>query len=146
MKLFLRKKQPSPPTVQLRTGEKHPFGAFDGYVPMGGGDMRLYRAIREAVPVVDAAVMKIIRLTGGFSVKCPDRAAQDGLREFLRTVNVGRGQVGIGAFIDQYLDSMITCGRAVGEIVTRGDREIAAVLCGNVADIRVPAATMAQRR
>ncbi len=137
MKLFLRKKQPSPPTVQLRTGEKHPFGAFDGYVPMGGGDMRLYRAIREAVPVVDAAVMKIIRLTGGFSVKCPDRAAQDGLREFLRTVNVGRGQVGIGAFIDQYLDSMITCGRAVGEIVTRGDREIAAVLCGNVADIQI---------
>lgn len=137
MKLFLRKKQPSPPTVQLRTGGKHPFGAFDGYVPMGGGDMRLYRAIREAVPVVDAAVMKIIRLTGGFSVKSPDRAAQDGLREFLRTVNVGRGQVGIGAFIDQYLDSMITCGRAVGEIVTRGDREIAAVLCGNVADIQI---------
>ena len=32
---------------------------------------------------------------------------------------------------------MITCGRAVGEIVTRGNSDIAAVICGNVADVQI---------
>lgn len=123
--------------AQLRSAEKHPFGVLSGYVPLGGGDIRLYRAIREAVPVVDAAVMKVIRLTGGFTAVCDDPRAEAELRAFLRNAEAGRGQRGVQAFLDQYLDSMITCGRAVGEIVLRGDRDIAAVLCGNVADVQV---------
>ncbi len=136
MRLFTGKKRPAP-RVQLRSAQRHPFGVLDGYVPLGGGDIRLYRAIREAVPVVDAAVMKIIRLAGGCSVKCEDARAEKELAGFLRTVNTGRAQRGLGAFIDAYLDSMITCGRAVGEIVTYGDRDIAAVICGNVADVQI---------
>ena len=65
MRLFAGKKTAPPPKTQLRSAQSHPFGVFDGYVPLGSGEDRLYRAIREAVPVVDAAVMKIIRLTGG---------------------------------------------------------------------------------
>ena len=57
---------------------------------------------------------------------------------FLRTVPTGRGQVGIQSFLDCYLDSMLTCGRAVGEIVPdRSGRSIAAVLCGNVSRIEI---------
>jgi hypothetical protein len=137
VRLFAAKRAKSPPAVQLRSANSHPFGMLSGYVPLGGGEDRLYRAIREAVPAVDAAIMKVIRLTGGFTASCGDPGAEKALNEFLRTVNVGWGQYGIGAFVDQYLDSMITCGRAVGEIVTRGDRDIAAVLCGNVADIQI---------
>ena len=110
---------------------------LSGYVPLGGGEERLYRAIREAVPVVDAAVMKLIRLTGGFTVACGDERAQREIAEFIRTVPVGRGQFGLNAFVDSYLDSMITCGRAVGEIVTDGNRDIAAVLCGDVSDVLI---------
>ena len=40
-------------TVQMRRGEGHPFGIFDSYIPLGGGGTRLYKAIREAVPIVD---------------------------------------------------------------------------------------------
>ncbi|MGI5935768.1 MAG: phage portal protein [Oscillospiraceae bacterium] len=136
MRLFSRKKA-APPLVQMRYPQRHPFGVFDGYVPLGDGEARLYRAVREAVPVVDAAISKLIRLVGGFSVKCGDERAQAELSEFLRTVNAGRGQRGINSFLDSYLDSMITCGRAVGEIVPRGNRDIAAVICGNVADVQV---------
>lgn len=136
MKLFAGRRSPAP-TVQLRSAERHPFGMLDGYVPLGGGDIRLYRAIREAVPVVDAAIMKIIRLTGGCTAKCGDEQAEKELCDFLRTVDTGRAQRGLGSFIDAYLDSMITCGRAVGEIVTYGDRDIAAVICGNVSDIQI---------
>ncbi len=40
--------------------------------------------------------------------------------------------------MDSYLDCLLTCGRAVGEIVpSRDGREIAAVLCGRVSDIQV---------
>ena len=59
------------------------------------------------------------------------------LNDFIRNVDTGRGQRGLQSFLDAYLDSMITCGRAVGEIVTCGSRDIAAVLCGNVADVQI---------
>lgn len=136
---IFRKPVVKPPvlTTQIRSGERHPFGMLDSYVPLGGGDVRLYRAIREAVPVIDAAVMKIVRLTGGFRAVCSDEAAERELGRFLRTVEVGRSQRGIGAFLDCYLESMLTCGSAVGEIVTRGNRDIAALVCGNVCDVQV---------
>ncbi len=136
MNLF-RKKSETAVRSQLRSGTRHPFSMLEGYTPLGGGETRLYRAIREAVPVVDAAIMKLIRLTGGVRVTCSDSRAQRELERFLRDVDVGRGSRGIDAFLDAYLDSMITCGRAVGEIVTRGNREIAALICGNVADVCV---------
>ena len=60
------------------------------------------------------------------------------LNHFLRTVPAGWNQQGIQAFLDSYLDCLLTCGRAVGEIVpSRDGREIAAVLCGRVSDIQV---------
>ena len=124
--------------VQIREGGRHPFGVLDGYVPLGRGEIAIYRAIREAVPIVDAAIWKLIRLSGGVKVTCRDRKAQEGLDWFLRHVDTGRGQRGIQSFLDCYLDSMLTCGRAVGEIVPdRRRTDIAALLCGNVADIEI---------
>ena len=124
--------------AQLRDAHRHPFAVLDGYVPLRNGEIQLYRAIREAIPVVDAAIAKLVRLCGGVSVECRDRGAQAGLEQFLRSVPTGRGQQGIQSFLDCYLDSMLTCGRAVGEIVPdRSGRDIAAVLCGNVSRIEI---------
>ncbi|MGN1002548.1 MAG: serine/threonine protein phosphatase [Oscillospiraceae bacterium] len=136
MRKFSGKNQ-SPPRVQLRDGARHPFGVLSGYVPLGGGETRIYRAVREAVPVVDAAIMKLIRLTGGFSVACGSERAERELKEFLRTVSTGRGQRGLESFLDGYLDSMLTSGSAVGEIVLSRGGDIAAVVCGNVEDVQV---------
>ena len=124
--------------AQLRDAGRHPFVQLDGYVPLHRGEIALYRAIREAVPVVDAAICKLVRLCGGVSVVCRDRAAQEELNRFLRTVPVGWGQRGIQSFLDQYLDSMLVCGRAVGEIVpARDGRDIAAVLCADVSRVEI---------
>ena len=134
------KKQPTAAgaAVQLRDGIRHPFGLLDGYVPLCGGEMELYRSIREAVPLVDAAIWKLVRLAGGLQVQCRDPAAQEGLEQFLKQVSTGRGQRGIQSFLDQYLDTMLTCGRAVGEIVLDRRRgEIAAVLCGDPAGVEI---------
>ena len=115
--------------VQIRESGRHPFGVLDRYVPLGAGELQLYRAIREAVPILDAAIWKLIRLAGGVAVKCGEPAAQAGLERFLRTVPTGRGQRGIQSFLDCYLDSMLSCGRGVGELVLDCQgREIAALL------------------
>ena len=124
--------------VQLRDAGRHPFVQLDGYVPLHNGEIALYRAIREGIPVVDAAICKLVRLCGGVSAVCRDPRAQEGLERFLRTVPTGRGQRGVQSFLDCYLDSMITCGRAVGEIVPSQDgRDVAAVLCADVSRVEI---------
>ena len=132
MKWFERKKQPdrpAAPVVQLRREQGHPFSALDGYVPMSARQVELYRSIREAVPIVDAAIWKLVRLCGGVGVKAADPAAQKGLERFWKTVDAGWGQRGVQAFLDRYLDDLFTCGQGVGEIVLDGEgRSIAAVL------------------
>lgn len=123
---------PPPAEVQLRDGHRHPFGLLGGYVPLRPGEARLYRSIREAVPAVDAAVEKLVRLVGGVQVRCKDPKAQRELAAFFRTVPTGWGQTGLPSFLDGYLDSMLTCGCGVGEIVLSSTgRDIAALLNGN---------------
>ena len=119
MKWF-RRQTPPAAEVQLRDTGRRPFGMLGNFSPLRSGEIRLYRAVREAVPVVDAAIYKLIRMTGGVSAACGDSAAERELQEFLRTVPAGRGQYGLAAFLDGYLDSLLTCGRAIGEIVRRG--------------------------
>ncbi len=107
---------------QLRSGERHPFGMLSRFVPLGTGEEEIYRQLREAIPVLDAAVGKLVRLSGGFSVECSSKVAEKRLEEFLRTMPCGYGQVGIDSFLSCYMDSLLTYGRAVGEIVLGGDR------------------------
>ena len=138
MKWFERKKKERgrAPVVQVRRSGSHPFGELDRYIPLKGGEERLYRAIREGVPIVDAAVWKLVRLCGGAVVKCRDESAQAGLDKFLHTVNTGWGQRGIESFLDRYLDDLFTCGRALGEMVLTPDgRDIAALLCADPAQV-----------
>ncbi len=121
---------------QLRGGNTHPFGLMKGFVPLGGNEERIYREIREAIPVLDAAVGKMVRLCGGFEVQCKDGAAQRKLQEFLRAMPCGRGQEGIECFLSGYLDSLLTYGRAVGELVVAGGR-LRAVCWGDVTALEV---------
>ena len=138
MKWFRKKDGPRAASVQLREAGHHPFGLLGNYVPLRSGEIRLYRAVREAVPVVDAAIYKLIRMAGGVTATCDDKTAERALQAFLRTVPAGRGQYGLNAFLDGYLDSLLTCGRAIGEIVpAAGNRDIAAVLWGRVEDVEI---------
>ena len=121
---------------QLRNGQVHPFGALRGYVPLGTGEERVYREMREAIPVLDAAVGKLVRLSGGFEAQCRDQKAQEKLNEFLRTVPCGRGQYGIGNFLSGYLDSLLTYGRAVGEMVVANGK-LRAVCWGDVTALEI---------
>ena len=120
---------------QLRTGETHPFGALKQFVPLGTSEEWVYRELREAIPVLDAAVGKLVRLSGGFEVKCKNAEAQHKLEHFLQNVPCGRGQYGIENFFSGFMDSLLTYGRAVGEMVVAGGK-LQAVCWGDVTKLQ----------
>lgn len=107
--------------VPQTSGAKHPFMLLDSYNPMSAADMALYKSLREAVPIIDAAIYKIVRLAGSFNVTCDNRNAEKALRSFLKTVNVSGTRQGIEAFISCFLEQLLTYGTAIGEMVTDGN-------------------------
>ena len=59
---------------------------------------RLCREIRRKVPVADAALDKIVRLTGEFIVQSDDALVEEELRRFCREIAIGAGGRDCGAF------------------------------------------------
>ena len=101
-------------------------------------EKELYDKLRFTVPVIDAAIIKIIRLTGGFSVISSDEKFQDRLDDFINNVPVGLTGKSLYTFIDNYLDSIITYGNAVGEIIINKNTGMSDGLYnGNICDIEI---------
>lgn len=120
MALGKRKKQPEARQVVAvpQTGSSsHPFSSLSAYVPCAPADARLYTGLREAVPLIDAAISKLVRLLGDFRVLCEDAEAEGELSDFLERVNVGGTRQGIHAFITTFFDQLLTTGTAVGEMI-----------------------------
>ena len=94
--------------------------------PGGANERQLYDNLRYSVPIVDAAIQKIIRLTGGYRVICADERFQEAMDSFTEEIPVGTGGVSIYAFTDAFLDSLLTYGSAAAEILVNhqtGDME-----------------------
>ncbi|MFV0399827.1 MAG: hypothetical protein ACK5LX_04295 [Oscillospiraceae bacterium] len=105
--------------VQTAASE-HPFAGWMHYQPLAPPELGLYAAIREGVPLVDAALDKIVRLTGGFQVICTDSRRQRELDDFVEHVKVGASSEGLRQFVSVYLDSLLTFGNAVGRLCPAG--------------------------
>ena len=121
MAIFKKRKISRVSAPVTQNSASKPFGILDGYVPLAAPQNKLYYALREAVPVIDAAIFKLVRLTGGFAVECNNAAAQAELEEFILSVPVGGNRQGMNAFIESYFEQLLTCGTALGEIVTDTD-------------------------
>ena len=108
--------------VVQTAGREYPFAELDRYVPLATPQLRLYRMLKESVPILDAAIGKLVHLVGGF------REAEKRLDSFLNTVQVGPCSRGIEAFVAQHLEGLLTYGTSVGEMVlTPSRRRIAAL-------------------
>lgn len=138
MKLFSKKK-PDGAAVQTAptAAVSHPFSELYGYVPLRRGELSLYRSLREAVPVIDAAISKIVRLIGRFDVTVDNAQAEESLRSFLRTVKVGPSGVGIYTFLSAYFDQLLTFGTAAGEMVCDDSGRILALYNAALEDIEL---------
>lgn len=120
MNLFNAKKKNDLAAVQTApstTNYKHPFSALNRYVPLSSTELRLYSTLKEAVPIIDAAISKIVRLVGNFRVKCEDQEVEFLLNNFLNLVKVNSSGQGVGCFISTYLNQLLTFGTSVGEII-----------------------------
>lgn len=121
--MLFKHRKPAVPVKAVQTaGQSSVFSELSSCVPLSPGERRLYDALREAVPVIDAAISKILRLIGGFSVSCASREAERELNEFLRSVQVGANRQGMECFLTEYLNQLLTYGNAVGELVVQGGR------------------------
>lgn len=101
-------------------------------------ERRLYKSLRESVPIIDAAIHKIIRLVGGFKAECPDICVQNKLNSFLENVRVNGCETGIDSFAASYLDQLLTYGTSVGEIVLDSDGEdVAALYNSSLDDVEI---------
>ncbi|MFI3140761.1 MAG: serine/threonine protein phosphatase [Clostridia bacterium] len=108
-------------SVPQTSSSNHPFqSVFSAYSPTSTVDYALYKSLREAIPIIDAAILKLTRLMGTFEIKCEDEVAQRELKRFLETVKVGGTQQGISSFLITYFEQLLTFGTSVGEIVLNG--------------------------
>ena len=139
MSWFRKKhKNNSVPVQTASSGRSvHPFASILNYSPKRSYEKQLYRSLRESVPVIDAAIYKIIRLVGGFHVVCNDPGTQKKLEAFLNSIRVNSVSFGIESFISIYLEQLLTYGTAIGEIVLGKDGSICALYNSDPDDVEL---------
>lgn len=102
--------------VQTSAFSNHPFVNLGGFMNLGLNN-RVYKSLRENVPVIDAAVLKIIRLMNDFEFETGNEQIDTQMNKFFDGICVGGNQTGISAFVSAYLSDLLTYGSAVGEMI-----------------------------
>jgi len=142
MEWFKKKRKQQVPVVQTAVSDGYNSSVFSLLGKNGQIDCerRLYQSLRDSVPVIDAAISKLVRLTGHFYVHCQDGSLEKQLNRFLETVRVNGCQYGAESFLQNYLSQLITFGTAVGEMVmAENGREIAALYNASLDDVELQA-------
>ena len=140
MSLFkIRKKNDYSAVQTVKTPAKnHPFYELNNYNPKIDAEYELYSLLREAVPIIDAAICKTVRLVGSFKISCEDKNIENLLNRFIAHVKVNSSEYGLNAFISTYLDQLLTYGTAIGEIVPNTlNNDIAALYNASLKDVKL---------
>ncbi len=140
--MFGRKKQASAPLPAVQTvprlyrAELSPLQ----YEMQGKAERDLYASLRASVPIIDAAIDKIVRLMGQFSIVTDDPQAQPAADALLRDVRTNGSSTGMMGFLSCYLDSLLTYGEAVGEMLLNADQSgVCALYNANPDHVRIKA-------
>lgn len=102
--------------VQTSAFSNHPCVNLGGFMNLGLNN-RVYKSLRENVPVIDAAVLKIIRLMNDFEFETGNEQIDTQMNKFFDGICVGGNQTGISAFVSTYLSDLLTYGSAAGEMI-----------------------------
>lgn len=139
MRLFSKKNKAQYAAVQTAQSGNiaaHPFSVLNRQTAFAEREM--YRTLREAVPIIDAAISKIVRLVGEFELSSPDSRCQKVLKDFSQNVKVGSTAFGLKNFVWAYLEDLLTFGEAVGEMIPYGNAQgIYALYNANVDDVEL---------
>ena len=118
--MFGRKKQASPPALPVAQTVPRGFQSSSAWLygeVQSHAERALYASLRQSVPLIDAALGKIVRLIGSFRVVTEDSAAQAFADDLLENVRTNGGAAGLTAFVGGYLDDLLTYGEAIGEML-----------------------------
>lgn len=136
IKDFFAKKYSSSPVASVQTASNTGFtNSFEHFSPLSSGQLMLYRNLRNNVPLIDAAIGKLVRLVCAFNLTCPDKQVEKEMQIFFRNVPVGGNSKGLESFISTYFDELLTCGTAVGEIIPTVSGSFGALYNTNLEDI-----------
>jgi len=103
--------------AQTRDAWENPFAlALQGYQPLKF-NLDLYDLMREAVPLLDVAVIKLVRLIGDFELTAAEPGVQRLLSDFKSGVRVNHFSSGLNTWVDQLCDSALAKGMGFGELV-----------------------------
>ena len=131
------KQAQKPEVLAVQTAWEEPFAHFSSCAPAGTGERRLYAALRENIPIIDAAIDKILRLVGSFEILCKDKNNSYQINQFLQNVKVNALECGIQSFLNSYLSQLLTFGNAIGEIVLTTSGEIGALYNASLDDVEL---------
>lgn len=112
-----------PDIATVQTAHKDmPYCRLSAYYPKQIYSYPLFHDLKEAVPVIGAAIGKLTRLLGEFEIETADKHINIAINDMLKSIPVGTGQYGADAFLSTYFSQLLTYGTAVGEIVTDGEK------------------------
>lgn len=140
--MFGRKKQADKPSALpiAQTVPKYGGSPALALQAQTHAERSLYAALRQSVPVIDAAIGKIVRLLGSFRIVTDDPSAQAEADCFAREVMVNGSAQGLAAFVWDYMDCLLTYGEAVGEMLPdAGQNGVCALYSANPDDVRITA-------
>lgn len=130
-----KKEEAGVAAVQTSAQSRHPYSLLSSYAPLGMNG-RIYASLRESVPLIDSAVLKIIRLVNDFRFETGNEKTDGQINAFFDEINVGGNQTGISAFVSCYLSQLLTYGSAVGEMIA-DDRGLYALYNGELEALEV---------
>lgn len=126
-----------PEVLAVQTAREEPFARLTACAPAGAGERRLYAALRDNIPIIDAAIDKILRLVGSFTIACTDENKSYQINKFLQNVKVNTLECGVQSFLNTYLSQLLTFGNAIGEMVLTPSGEIGALYNASLDDVEL---------
>ncbi len=117
------KKKKADPVVQTAAADrdKPPFSYLYDRTASMLGEWRLYQALRDNVPIINAAIEKIVCLVGGFHIESTTPSTANILNRFLQNIRVNACTYGIENFLSVFVGQLLTYGTAVGEMIPDQD-------------------------
>lgn len=118
-----KKNNIQPKIAQTVTGYSfsNPFNLFNSYVPLNNSQDLLYASLREAIPIIDSAINKLVRLLGVFEIATGNKKVDRELQHFIDNIKTCGNNTGFKCFISTYFDRLLTYGTAVAEIIPYRD-------------------------
>lgn len=119
--LFKKKQEPSAIAVQTRNSF-YSFPSLRDYIPQNFGELQLYDQLRQMVPIIDAAIDKILRLMGSFRYIAVMLTKEAPLQNFLQTVQVNATSCGLERFCWSILTNCLLTAMRWEKLFCRMDK------------------------